>query len=139
MKKKLLILLLGCTPFLIGRLQDWMMMNFFPPLLLISFLMLLLWGVFSHLSLRMMEGKKQSLLLLNTPAVIVLILILVQEWIFGAYWLNFIGVYTQMFYLPLISLGYRLTFWAHTVVPAYIAAFILMVLTSVFVYKQSKS
>ena len=139
MKEKLLVLLMGCSPFLIGRLQDFVMMNTFIPLTFISCLMLFLWGGFGMLSLSLMNERKTSLLLLNTPAAVVLLLILVQEWIVGAYWFNFVGTYTQMFYLPFISLGFRLTFWADTVVPAYIAAFILLILTSVFVYMKKKA
>ena len=139
MKEKLLVLLMGCSPFLIGRLQDFVMMNTFIPLTFISCLMLLLWGGFGMLSLSLMNDRKTALLLLNTPAAVVLLLILVQEWVVGAYWFNFVGTYTQMFYLPLISLGFRLTFWADTVVPAYIAAFILLILTSVFVYMKKKA
>lgn len=139
MKEKLLVLLMGCSPFLIGRLQDFVMMNTFIPLTFISCLMLLLWGGFGVLALRFMNERKTSLLLLNTPAAVVLLLILVQEWVVGAYWFNFVGTYTQMFYLPFISLGFRLVFWADTVVPAYIAAFILLILTSVFVYMKKKA
>lgn len=139
MKEKLLVLLMGCSPFLIGRLQDFMMMNTFIPLTFISCLMLLLWGGFGMLSLNLMNERKTALLLLNTPAAVVLLLILVQEWVVGAYWFNFVGTYTQMFYLPFISLGFRLVFWADTAVPAYIASFILLILTSVFVYMKKKA
>ena len=140
MKRKFLILLLGCTPFLIGRVQDWLMMNLLGvPLMLISVLMLLFWGYLSHVSLRMSNYDWKALLLLNVPAAIDLLLVLIQEWGFGAYWMNRIGGYSQLFYLPLLSLGFRLTPWAHSVPPAYIAAFILMTAASVFVYKTNKA
>ena len=103
MKEKLLVLLMGCSPFLIGRLQDFVMMNTFIPLTFISCLMLLLWGGFGMLSLHLMNERKTALLLLNTPAAVVLLLILVQEWVVGAYWFNFVGTYTQMFYLPYLN------------------------------------
>ncbi len=79
MQKKLFILLMGCIPFLIGRAQDWLMMNYFPPLMLISILMLLFWGVLSVFSLQMMNGDKQALFLLNAPAALDLILILCRN------------------------------------------------------------
>ena len=137
--KKAVIVLLGCLPFLLGRAQDWAMMHYWPPLLLISCLMLLLWGGLSSLALKLMIDDKKALLLLNTPAIAVLLLILVQEWGFGAYWSNGIGLYSQLFFLPLLSLGYRLTFWSTTVVPAYVAAFLLMALTSFFIFQSKKS
>ena len=71
MKEKLLVLLMGCSPFLIGRLQDFVMMNTFIPLTFISCLMLFLWGGFGMLALRFMNVRKTSLLLLNTPAAVV--------------------------------------------------------------------
>lgn len=140
MKRKFLILLLGCTPFLIGRIQDWLMMNLLGvPLMLISVLMLLFWGYLSHVSLRMSNYDWKALLLLNAPAAIDLLLVLIQEWGFGAYWMNRIGGYSQLFYLPHLSLGFRLTPWAHSVPSAYIAAFLLMTAASVFVYKTNKA
>ena len=140
MKRKFLILLLGCTPFLIGRIQDWLMMNLLGvPLMLISVLMLLFWGYLSHVSLRMSNYDWKALLLLNAPAAIDLLLVLIQEWGFGAYWMNRIGGYSQRFYLPHLSLGFQLTPWAHSVPPAYIAAFLLMTAASVFVYKTNKA
>lgn len=141
MKQKLLILLLGCSPLLLGRLQDFCMTNLMwnVPLLLITALMLLLWAFLSNSALYLLDGKKIALFLLNAPAVVTLALILVQEWIFGAYWMNSIGIYSQLFYLPLISLGFRLTFWANSIPPAYITAFLTMILVSVLVYKKKKT
>ena len=136
MKFKLFIFLLGCSPFLLGRIQDWLMMSLLGvPLLFLSVLMLLFWGYLSHLSLNLMNSDWKALILLNTPATIDLLLVLVQEWLVGAYWMNRIGGYSQLFYLPLLSFGFQLTPWAHTVSPAYIAAFLLMAGTSTFIYK----
>ena len=66
MKRCFLIILLGCSPFLLGRIQDWLMMNLLGvPLMLISVLMLLFWGYLSHVSLRMSNYDWKALLLLN--------------------------------------------------------------------------
>ncbi len=137
MKSKFVILLLGCSPFMIGRLCDWAIFNIPAyPHLLISVLMLLFWAYLSIFTLKLMNNNKKALLLLNTPAIVNLLLVIVQEWIFGAYWMNYIGIYSQLFFLPLIGLGFRLVPWAHSVPPAYIAAFFLMALTSFLFYKK---
>ena len=76
--------------------------------LLIGIAVLAVWFAFGMLSAKLTGSKKEAVLLLNAPAFLVLLLILVQELILRAYWMNIIGVATQMFYLPLLPLSFTL-------------------------------
>ena len=129
---KLLAILLGFIPYGLGRLMDWSMMEYsdtLPPLKLIAFAVLLLWGILAYL-LRFRLTTKDTILFLNVIPALNLLLIAIQELILKAYWPNMLGIMTQLYYLPLLNLSYGLTFWAHTVFPAYCAAFLLMGIVS---------
>lgn len=129
--RKLGLVLAGLTPFLFGGIQNWAMMKYMDavmPFKLIGAGFLLLWLCFA-LALGT-DWEKQTVFLLNLPAFVVLLLIFVQEVILSAYWRNAAGMWTQLFFLPLLHTGFALTSWTHSVFPAYAASFALMVCAS---------
>jgi len=132
--KKAVLFISGLIPFLMGYLMNWSMLNIFfdvrVPYALISIITLVIWGLLSYFLSGYAGTYKQTVILMNLPAFIVLILISVQLLIFKAYWLNIIGMAVQIFYLPLMNISFLLTSWSHNMLPAYFAAFILMVAAS---------
>lgn len=126
-------ILLGALPLAVGVMQNWCMLtgiSLILPYSLISVLFLVVWGCFAYF----LKGKRQStkkvVISLNLIAALDLMLLAVQELVLHAYWMNIIGRWSQFFYLPMLSFGFSLTRWSHTVFPAYAASFILMVAVS---------
>ena len=136
MKKKIMIALvvtLGALPFIVGGMQNWYMLSYTDLLLpygLISVSFLLVWGCIAFLLNANHQSTHKIVIFLNLIAMLDLLLIGVQELIFHAYWMNSIGVWSQLFYLPVINLGFGLTKWGHSVFLAYAAGFVLMVAAS---------
>ena len=64
------------------------------------------WFAFGMISILLVESKKEAVIFLNAFALLILLLLLFQEWILGSMWQNQIGLATQMFYLPLIRFGF---------------------------------
>lgn len=128
-RRKVLLLALGLTPFLLGRVMSRYMMAYpdtLLPYLWIAILFLILWGGLSFL-LKGKTGKTSEVLIfLNAVAAFDLLLVGVQELLLHAYWLNAAGVWSQLYYLPVIHVGFRLTDWSHSVFSAYAASFLLM-------------
>ena len=104
--KRIIPILIGFAPLPLGFLLNDLMINrdFLPPLLM-GFLFLFAWFLFGMLSIKFVTRRKEAVLLLNTPAFLVLLLILFQEIILGRFFANIIGISSQFFYLPLMQLG----------------------------------
>ena len=140
MKKKFTIaiaFILGVLPFLVGGIQNWYMLTYVDsavdsalPYGSISLVVLLLWGCIAFLLNYNCRRTKEIVVSLNFIAALDLLLIGIQELILHAYWMNLVGKWSQLFYLPMINLGFNLTNWSHSVFPAYVACFILMVAVS---------
>jgi hypothetical protein len=132
--KKAILLISGLIPFLMGYLMNWSILTMFfdvnVPYALISIITLVIWGLLGYFLSGYSGTHKQTVILMNLPAFIVLILIAVQLLVFKAYWLNIIGLAVQIFYLPFLNISFLLTSWSHSMLAAYIAAFILMVAAS---------
>ena len=125
-----ILMILGLLPFALGGFLNWFMMansGLLPNLVTIGFAALVIWGAIAFAVKPYVKSIKKTVIGLNLPAFAVLILVGVQELILHAYWQNAVGAWTQLFYLPLIDLGFRLTPWSHGVFSAYCAAFVLMV------------
>ena len=106
MKRTLTLLLWGLTPFATGYALD--LLLYIPihvPQLLISLILLLLWGFLNFKDYRPNENVLKNTMLIHIPAFVVLLLLLYQELYMGHYWLNLIGSLTQMFYLSFVTLG----------------------------------
>lgn len=131
--KKLILCMAGFLPFFAGKLVDHAAVVLYPdtllpyPLIGAFFLLLCFFIAF----LLYTGAPWQTLFLLHVPASSVLILLFVQEVLCGQYW-NGIGLWTQLFYLPLLSIGFSLTSWFHRVFFAYGACFLLMLLAAWF-------
>lgn len=124
------LLILGALPFAVGRIQDWYMsanLNSSLPYGVISLAFLSAWGLLAFLMNGNGKRTKQIVIFLNLIAAFDLVLIGIQILVLHAYWPNGIGIWTQLFYLPVLNLGFCLTSWSHGVFSAYAAGFILMV------------
>ena len=128
-----ILVMLGALPFIAGGIQNWYMLTYVDALLpygLISVFFLFVWGCVAFLLNGNGQRTKEIVIFLNLIAVLDLLLIGVQELIFHAYWMNSIGLWSQLFYLPIVNLGFSLTTWSHRVFPAYVVSFVLMVAVS---------
>lgn len=108
MHKAMKLLGVGILPLILGFLFNWLMrllpINRFVYILL-GLLLLLIWG---YCSFKLSDPAKNSILqafFMCAFGLLMLILVLCQEVIFGAYWNNVIGLATQMFFLPWLSLA----------------------------------
>lgn len=129
----ILIFILGALPFFFGGILNWIMTIYsdnIPPYVIIGFLFLLFWGIITYLLKSKIRNTKKVVILLNTIAAIDLLLLGIQELVIHAYWMNVIGVWSQMFYLPLLNIGFKLTSWSHTLFSAYCVSFVLMAAAS---------
>jgi len=129
----MIAIIVGALPFVVGGIQNWYMLTYMDSILpygMISVFFLIVWGCAAFLLNGNHQNTKKIVVFLNLIAVIDLLLIGAQELIFHAYWMNSIGVWSQLFYLPMVNLGFSLTIWSHSVFPAYVVSFILMVAAS---------
>ena len=131
---KIFLLLLGGLPFAIGGWLNHIMLsssNTLPPLFFIGIVCLILWGFIAFVAKSFIEENKEIVIRLNLIAAVVLVLVTVQEVVLHAYWFNFVGVWSQLYYLPLLNVGFTLTSWSSSVFPAYVVSFGLMVAATV--------
>ena len=130
------LLLWGILPLPLGYLLNYAMWHFPLSGLLLTgtnLLLLLLWG---YLAYRLSSPRGNPILqalLLCAFGLAVLVLVLFQEVVREGYWFNFVGVGSQMFFLPFLPLGFTVSnplvsllmspigMW-----PGYIAAWLLM-------------
>lgn len=137
--KKYIAFAIGFTPFLFGALFDWILVNVFeeslPPLFIIGILALAVWFAFAYILCKRIECNTQTIVLLNLPAALVLILLGVQQ--FTSMWPNFIGLQTQRFFLPLLNVGATLGRWLpySTLFSSACISFVLMAVVSYFGYR----
>lgn len=110
----LLLLLLGFLPLPLGLLCNFVLTAYpyaLPPLSLIGLLFLLLWGAIAFLVKPHAGSAKRVVLALNAPALLFLLLIADQVYLFGSFWPGPLGRYSQYFFLPLIRIASALTTW----------------------------
>lgn len=136
-----ILILLGLIPFALGGFMNWIMMtdaNTIPPFVLSGIVVLLLWAVIAFIVKPHIKDIKKVVIGLNLVAFVVLVLVAIQELLLQAYWNNFVGIWTQFYYLPLLNIGFALTSWSHSVFSAYCVAFLLMVFAAVLGCKLRK-
>ena len=129
----MLFILPGLIPFALGSFLNWLMMtcsNSLPPLALFAIVELLIWSAVAFFVKPYIKNTKKIVIGMNLPGFVVLVLVGIQELLMHAYWQNFLGVWTQFYYLPLLYVGFKLTSWSHSVFSAYCAAFLLMVIAT---------
>lgn len=138
---QVILVVLGLIPFAFGGFMNWIMMtysNTIPPFALYSIVTLLIWAAIAFIVKPYIKNTTKIILGLNLVAFIVLVLVGIQELLLHAYWQNFIGIWTQFYYLPLLSISFRLTDWSHSVFGAYCMAFLLMVIATLLGCKLRK-
>jgi len=127
---KLILLLIGIVPLLLGYLINYLMFIGMMPLYIIYIAAWIIWFIAGMYSIKLIDKRIVSILILNIPAALFLLLVLYQEVVIGQYWLNIIGLLPQLFYSPFIYVGFRITPMFHQVFYAYIASFLCMLLVS---------
>lgn len=109
--KHLILVLIGLVPLAIGYLLNHLVMTIWfyelPSGLLPlgSLAVLALWFIIGRAFARFYNSKWQPILLLNSAAIVALILVLAQTFTGGGFWLNWLGIASMFFYLPLITLA----------------------------------
>ena len=105
--KRIILVLIGFAPLPLGFLTNFFMMyrNFMPRLIIMGILILVAWFIFGMLSTKLVAQRKEAVLLLNTPAILILLSLLLQELILRRFFTNTIGTLVLYFYLPVVSLG----------------------------------
>lgn len=136
-----ILVVLGVIPFALGGFMNWLMMTHSNPLIpfeLFGIVTLLIWATIAFFIKPYIKNIMNVVIGLNSVAFVVLILLGIQELLLQAYWLNFVGSWTQYYYLPLLIIGLTLTSWSHSVFSGYCAAFLLMVIVTVLGCKLRK-
>lgn len=125
--------LLGALPFAFGGALNWYLLSHAEAVLpyrVIGIGFLLIWGGLGFL----LNGKgmhtKKTVLALNLIPFADLVLLAVQELVLREYWRGSIGIWSQLFYLPMVNLGATLTSWSHSMFAVYAVSFLLMVCVS---------
>ncbi len=128
--KKLLLLLVGFIPFAVGYGLNALMLGAYYDTALpygwIGAGMLVVWFGLGMLARSFGGTVFKSAMIAHIPALIVLMLLLYQEWILGQYWLNAIGMATQLFFLPLVYLSGIVTFFSPTMPAVYVTVFLFL-------------
>ena len=129
--KKMILLLIGIIPFVLGFLMNsWLMQNpnSILPFKLIGITFLVFWVFVGFITCKFEKTPYHSALFIHTPAVITLLLLTYQEMVLEQFWHNMIGLATQFYYLPLTNIssfiiggGLYVQMWTASIV-----AFLLM-------------
>lgn len=131
--KKIFVLIAGLTPFLIGYVLNFIFIklsfNFATIAYIVSVVFFLYWGLLGFVFSKFTSSKVYTLAISHSPALLVLLLVLIQELISKRYWNNILGVATQFFYLPTIVVSSKVTgfFPVNQMWKTYIMSFILMI------------
>ena len=130
--KRIIFLIIGSLPMPLGFLLAYLTLaDQLLPLVLIGLGILAFWFLVGLLSANFFRTREGAMLFLNLPALLILILVIVQSLILQAFWLNPIGIATQYFYLPFLGisrfLGFFFTLSLHA---SAIFAFICLLITS---------
>lgn len=106
--KKVTLFLLGFIPLALGFIMNsWMMknQNSILPFKLIGVIFLLFWIFLGLKTSEFEETPVKSAIIGNSPAILMLLLIMFQEIILGRFLLNMVGIVSQFYFLPLINLS----------------------------------
>ena len=125
------LILLGAMPLGLGWLLNWYMNlhpETFPPLFIIGLAFLLAWGFASWKVNKKLLETGTVMLAQHAVAAIMLVLVAIQL-ITGNYWVSYLGIASQMFFMPVLYVGAVFFNWAGTF-GIYFASFLLMLLAS---------
>lgn len=127
------LIVFGFAPLLAGHLLDSLMMllmNTVLPLPLISAAAVLGWGIVAYRWEPKVQKVWKLLLFQNLIPAVVFVLICIQQLGMQRFWSGVVGAWSQLFYLPLLSLGSQLTRWSESMFAGFCASFALLVLGS---------
>ena len=125
------LILLGAMPLGLGWLINWYMNlhpETFPPMFIIGLAFLLAWGFASWKLNKKMLATGVVLLAQHAAAAIMLVLVAIQL-ATGNYWVSYLGIASQMFFMPVLYVGAVFFSWAGTF-GVYFSCFLLMLLAS---------
>ena len=125
------LILLGAMPLGLGWLLNWYMNlhpETFPPLFIIGLAFLLAWGFASWKMNKKMLETGTVMLAQHAVAAIMLVLVAIQL-ITGNYWVSYLGIASQMFFMPVLYVGAVFFNWAGTF-GIYFSCFLMMLLAS---------
>ena len=125
------LILLGAMPLGLGWLVNWYMNlhpETFPPMFIIGLAFLLAWGFASWKLNRKVLATGTVMLAQHVVAAIMLVLVTIQL-IAGNYWVSYLGIASQMFYMPVLYVGAVFFNWAGTF-GIYFSCFLMMLLAS---------
>ncbi|MBC5730530.1 hypothetical protein [Pseudoflavonifractor hominis] len=112
MKRNIALLLLGILPLPLGYALNFVILSLPSSSILlyaVSIGFLLLWVLLARrVSAREGQPIVQALLL-SAFGLLMLLLVLYQELVMGRYWFNLLGAAPQLYFLPLLSLGFTLS------------------------------
>ncbi|MFY3792333.1 hypothetical protein ACOQFO_11725 [Ureibacillus sp. MALMAid1270] len=136
--KKLVLILIGFIPFVIGlQMNTWLMENQdrVLPFEIIGIVFLIFWILVGFITSKFEKTPLKTAIIINLPAFLVLLLIMYQSIILGHTWPNLFGLATQMYFLPLVNISSKiigiLFFYVH-IWSASLLAFLLMFVASYF-------
>ncbi|MDF2485652.1 MAG: hypothetical protein K0R46_1820 [Herbinix sp.] len=131
--KKVFVLITGFTPFLIGYGLNLIVLKSGSEVAFVfdiyTIMFFLFWGLMGFVFSKFTSSNVYTLVICHLPALLVLLLILIQELINKQYWHNYLGVVTQFFYLPTIRISFKITglLSMHKMWETYIISFLLMI------------
>ena len=128
-----ILLAMGLLPLLLGFFLNWYVQSLAvatPALLVAAILLLALWGAVSFWAVRAGNGTGKVLLLLHPIPLLALTLVLVQLVVLGRFFPNPLGIWPQLYYLPLMEVGFRLAWRSGSMALAYAACFLLLAAAS---------
>ena len=125
------LILLGAMPLGVGWLLNWYMNlhpETFPPMFIIGLAFLLAWGFASWKVNKKLLENGTVLIAQHAIAAIMLVLVAIQL-MTGNYWVSYLGIASQMFFMPVLYVGAVFFNWAGTF-GIYFSCFIMMLLAS---------
>lgn len=128
-----ILLAMGLLPLLLGFFLNWYVQNLAvatPALLVSAILLLALWAAVSFWAVRAGNSIGKVLALLHLIPLLALALVLVQLVVLGSFFPNPLGIWPQLYYLPLMEVGFRLAWRSGSMALAYAACFLLLTAAS---------
>ena len=125
------LILLGAMPLGVGWLLNWYMNlhpETFPPMFIIGLAFLLAWGFASWKVNKKLLENGTVLIAQHAIAAIMLVLVAIQL-MTGNYWVSYLGIASQMFFMPVLYVGAVFFNWAGTF-GIYFSCFIMMLMAS---------
>ncbi len=100
MKRTLKLILIGTLPMWIGIVLNSILSVASMPIVIVSAFFLGAWCFVSYKCTIGWQDLLPQALLLNAFGFLMLVLVLIQELVFGSYWVNYLGMATQLYFLP---------------------------------------